>query len=98
MTLQLSTKPNANDYVVSMVSKQFPAAVMAYGLANMASLYAGYVNPAGPFNPFKYVDPQLDALYQQYIGPPTRKAPPPRSRSTRAWWTRPGPFPWSARR
>ena len=75
VTLQPTTKPNANDYVVSMLSKQFPSAVVGYGLANMSTLYAGYVNPAGPFNPFQYVDPQLDALYQQYnVAPDAQSA------------------------
>lgn len=66
VTLQATTKPNANDYFVSMVSKQFPTAVVGYGLADMSTLYAGYVSQAGPFNPFRFTDPQLDALYQQY--------------------------------
>ena len=32
----------------------------------MGSLFAGYVNPAGPFNPFHVADPELDALYAKY--------------------------------
>jgi peptide/nickel transport system substrate-binding protein len=66
VSLQITTKPNANDYFVAMVSQKFPAAVEAYGLANMASLNAGYVNPAGPFNPFHFTDPDLTALYAKY--------------------------------
>jgi peptide/nickel transport system substrate-binding protein len=68
--LQITTKANANDYVVAMLSKKFPAAVIGYGLANMSTLYAGFINPAGPFNPLKYDDKQLDGLYGQYFVAP----------------------------
>ena len=66
VTLDITTKATAPDYFTAMVSKQYPAAVIAYGLANMNSLWAGFVNPVGPFNMFGTVDPKLDALYQQY--------------------------------
>jgi peptide/nickel transport system substrate-binding protein len=66
VTLQITTKPSVNDFVVAMLSQKFPAAVEAYGLATMSSLFAGYVNPAGPFNPFHVTDPELDALYAKY--------------------------------
>ena len=56
----------APDYFTAMVSGQYPGRRIGYGLANMDSLYAGFVNPPGPFNWFHTVDPQLDALYQQY--------------------------------
>lgn len=65
--LQLTTKPAANDYFVAMTSGKYPATVIAYGLANMASLHVGYVSPQGPFNPFHTSDPQLDALYREYF-------------------------------
>jgi peptide/nickel transport system substrate-binding protein len=67
VTLQITGKAQINDYVVDMLSGKYPSGVMGYGLANMASLWAGYVNPAGPFNPLKYQDPELDALYAQYF-------------------------------
>jgi peptide/nickel transport system substrate-binding protein len=65
--IDLQSKPDANGYFTSMVSGEAPAAALAYGLANMGSLWAGYVNPAGPFNPFKTTDAELDALYQEYF-------------------------------
>jgi peptide/nickel transport system substrate-binding protein len=66
VTLKITSKATIPDYVTTMLSGQFPATFIGYGLANMGSLYAGFVNPQGPFNPFHTVDPQLDALYQQY--------------------------------
>ena len=66
VTLKITTKPGVNDYVIGMLSTKYPTAVMGYGLANMASLYAGFINPAGPFNPFHYKDAELDKLYAQY--------------------------------
>lgn len=65
--IDLQSKPDAGGYFTTMVSAKVPAAALQYGLANMGSLYAGYVNPAGPFNPFKVADPELDALYKQYF-------------------------------
>ncbi|MFI7467411.1 ABC transporter substrate-binding protein [Nonomuraea sp. NPDC049646] len=65
--LQITTKAVANDYFVAMQSGKFPAAAIGYGLANMASLYVGFVNPQGPFNPLHTVDPKLEALYGQYF-------------------------------
>ena len=65
--LNLTSKASVNDYVVAMLSGKYPAAAIGYGLANMASLYVGFVNVAGPFNPMKYKDAQLDALYGQYF-------------------------------
>lgn len=64
--LELTTQAAAPDYFTAMVSGQYPAAVIGYGLADMNTLYAGFVNPAGPFNWFKTVDPELDGLYNQY--------------------------------
>ncbi|WP_315070585.1 ABC transporter substrate-binding protein [uncultured Microbacterium sp.] len=66
VTLDITTQASAPDYFTAMVSKEYPAAVIGYGLANMNTLWAGFVNPAGPFNMFGTVDPELDALYQQY--------------------------------
>ena len=66
VTLEITSQASAPDYFTAMVSKEYPAAVIAYGLANMNSLWAGFVNPVGPFNMFGTVDPELDALYQQY--------------------------------
>ncbi|MFD5160859.1 ABC transporter substrate-binding protein [Streptomyces hawaiiensis] len=65
--LRITTKPSANDYFVAMVSGKYPAPVIAYGLANMATLHVGVVNPQGPFNPFHTSDPHLDELYKQYF-------------------------------
>lgn len=64
--LELTTQAAAPDYFTAMVSGKYPAAVIGYGLADMNSLWAGFVNSAGPFNWFKTVDPQLDALYSKY--------------------------------
>ncbi|BCW05714.1 ABC transporter substrate-binding protein [Arthrobacter sp. NtRootA1] len=64
--LELTTQASAPDYFTAMVSGKYPAAVIGYGLADMNSLYAGFVNPAGPFNWFKTSDPKLDELYNKY--------------------------------
>ena len=64
--LDITTQASAPDYFTAMVSGKYPAAVIGYGLADMNTLYAGFVNPAGPFNWFKTVDPELDGLYNQY--------------------------------
>jgi peptide/nickel transport system substrate-binding protein len=64
--LELTTQAAAPDYFTAMVSGKYPAAVIGYGLADMNTLWAGFVNPAGPFNFFKTVDPELDELYNQY--------------------------------
>ncbi|XAZ30123.1 ABC transporter substrate-binding protein [Paenarthrobacter ureafaciens] len=64
--LDITTQATAPDYFTAMVSGKYPAAVIGYGLADMNTLYAGFVNPAGPFNWFKTVDPKLDELYAQY--------------------------------
>ena len=66
VTLDITTQATAPDYFTSMTSGEYPAAVIGYGLANMNTLWAGFINPAGPFNWFGTVDPELDALYQQY--------------------------------
>lgn len=66
VTLDITTQATAPDYFTAMVSKEYPAAVIAYGLANMNTLYTGFVNPVGPFNMFSTVDPELDDLYAQY--------------------------------
>ncbi|PKV95512.1 MULTISPECIES: ABC transporter substrate-binding protein [Amycolatopsis] len=71
--LQVTTKATANDFFVALQSGQFPATAIPYGLANMASLYVGFVNPKGPFNPFHTADPKLDALYQQYFAANAQK-------------------------
>lgn len=65
--LEVTTKPTANDFFVAMQSGQYPVTAIPYGLANMASLHVGFVNPQGPWNPFHTTDPKLDALYQQYF-------------------------------
>ena len=66
VTLEITTAPDVNGYIGGMLGKQFPTAAVAYGLFNMQTLYAGYVNPLGPFNPFQTVDAELDALYAEY--------------------------------
>ena len=63
VTLEITTAPDVNGYIGGMLGGQFPTGAIAYGLFNMQTLYAGYVNPLGPFNPFRTVDPELDALY-----------------------------------
>ncbi|MFF0014921.1 ABC transporter substrate-binding protein [Streptomyces sp. NPDC005374] len=65
--LKITTKPSVSDYFVAMTSGKYPAPVIGYGLANMATLHVGFVNPTGPFNPFHVSDPHLDALYKQYF-------------------------------
>ncbi|MEU1178623.1 ABC transporter substrate-binding protein [Streptomyces sp. NPDC005820] len=65
--LQITTKPTASDYFVAMTSGKYPAPVIGYGLANMATLHVGFVSAQGPFNPFHTSDPHLDALYEQYF-------------------------------
>ncbi|MGQ4383762.1 ABC transporter substrate-binding protein [Streptomyces sp. SAS_270] len=67
VTLKITTKASANDYFVAMTSGKYPATAVGYGLANMATLHTGYVNPQGPFNPFHTSDAQLDALYKRYF-------------------------------
>lgn len=67
VTLTVDSKTTANDYFTAMVSGQYPAAAIGYGLANMGSLYAGFTSTAGPFNPFGIQTPELDALYAQYF-------------------------------
>lgn len=67
VTLEIDSKATANDYFTAMVSGQYPAAAIGYGLANMGSLYAGFTSAQGPFNPFKISDPELDALYAEYF-------------------------------
>lgn len=66
VTLEVTSKATPADYFTSMLSGENPTAAIGYGLANMNTLYAGFVNPQGPFNWFHIVDPELDALYQQY--------------------------------
>ena len=67
VTLKLTTQANANDYFMSMVSGKYPVVALGYGLSNMGTLYAGFVNKAGPFNPLHVTDPELDALYAKYF-------------------------------
>jgi peptide/nickel transport system substrate-binding protein len=67
VTLEITTQAQANDYFTDMVSAKFPAIALGYGLANMQSLYVGFVQPQAPFNPFKTSDPELDALYAEYF-------------------------------
>ena len=75
VTLDITTKPAAGDYFTSMVSGEYPVAAIGYGLANMGSLYAGFVNPAGPFNFFHTEDPKLTALYNEYFAADTQQGP-----------------------
>lgn len=67
VTLKLTTKASANDYFLSMISGKYPVVALGYGLANMNSLYVGFVNKTGPFNPLHVSDPVLDALYAKYF-------------------------------
>ena len=66
VTLEITTAPDVNGYIGGMLGKQFPTAAVAYGLFDIQTLYAGYVNPLGPVNPFQTVDAELDALYAEY--------------------------------
>lgn len=74
VTLDVTSKPTANDYFTSMVGGEFPSAALAYGLSNANSLYAGYINAAGPFNPFHVSDPELDKLYAKYFATPAEES------------------------
>lgn len=64
--MEIKSFPTAVDYIVAMLSGDYPAAAIGYGLATMSSLYSGFVNPIGTFNPFHYSDAELDSLYEQY--------------------------------
>ena len=64
--LDITSKP-AGDYFAAMIDGTYPAASIGYGLANMGTLYAGFVFPQGPFNFFHTEDPKLAALYNQYF-------------------------------
>lgn len=68
--LDITTKPAANDYFTSMVTGEFPAAAIGYGLSSMAVLNAGFISATGPFNPFKFSDPELDKLLAAYAVAP----------------------------
>lgn len=65
--LDITSKATIGDFFVSMSGAESPATAMAYGLANMATLYSGFTNPAGPWNPFHTQDPKLTALYNRYF-------------------------------
>jgi len=67
VNLQISTATTVNDYFVNLTGGKYPAYTTGYGLANMGSLFSGYVNPQGPFNPLKYSDPELTDLYTKYF-------------------------------
>ena len=67
VTLDITTVPDATTYFVGMISGEHPAAAIGYGLVNMQTLHAGFVNAMGPFNPFGTVDEELDSLYAEYF-------------------------------
>ena len=66
VTLEITTAPDVNGYIVGSLGKEFPAGAIAYGLFNMQTLYSGYVNQFGPFNAVQHGRPELDALYAEY--------------------------------
>lgn len=74
VTLDITSKPTPNDYLQAMLSNEYPAIALGYGLKDANSLYAGYVNPQGPFNPAHYSDPELDKLYAEYFATPSDEA------------------------
>ena len=67
VTLDITTVPDASTYFVGMISGEHPVAAIGYGLVNMQTLHAGFVNAMGPFNPFGAVDEELDSLYAEYF-------------------------------
>ena len=67
VTLDITTVADPTAYFTELVSGAHPAVVINYGLSTMQSLYVGYINPLGPFNPLGTVDPELDALYEEYF-------------------------------
>ena len=67
VTLDITAVADPTAYFTGMVSGAHPAVVINYGLSTMQSLYVGYINPLGPFNPLGTVDPELDALYEEYF-------------------------------
>ncbi|MFD4323600.1 ABC transporter substrate-binding protein [Nocardioides sp. NPDC058538] len=74
VTLEVTSKPTANDYFTAMTSGDHPTAALGYGLYNANSLYGGFVAEQGPFNPFHHKDGQLDKLYAEYFATPTDQA------------------------
>lgn len=74
VTLDITSKPTPNDYLQAMLSNEYPAIALGYGLKDANSLFAGFVNPQGPFNPAHYSDPELDKLYAEYFSTPSEQA------------------------
>lgn len=67
VTLDITTGADVTGYFTGMISGEYPIAALAYGLRNMQTLRDFYIAPTGPFNPFGTVDPELDALYEEYF-------------------------------
>ncbi|WP_419863597.1 ABC transporter substrate-binding protein [Candidatus Poriferisodalis sp.] len=67
VTLDRTTVADPTAYFTGLVSAQYPAVAMFYGVSNMQTYQSFFINPAGPFNPFGTVDPELDALYAEYF-------------------------------
>lgn len=67
VSLDITTVADASAYFVGMISGEHPVAAIGYGLLNMQTLHAGFINPLGPFNPFNTVDEDLDSLYAEYF-------------------------------
>ncbi|SFB47942.1 peptide/nickel transport system substrate-binding protein [Nocardioides alpinus] len=74
VTLEITSKPTPNDYLQAMLSNEYPAIALGYGLNDANSLYAGFINPQGPFNPAHYSDSELDKLYATYFATPSEEA------------------------
>lgn len=67
VTLDRTTVADATAYFTGLVSAQYPAVALFYGVSSMQTYRAFFIDPAGPFNPFGTVDPELDALYAEYF-------------------------------
>ena len=67
VTLDITTVADPTAYFTSLVSGEYPAVAIFYGLSNMQTLNVGFINPLGPFNPFGTVDGELDSLYAEYF-------------------------------
>lgn len=67
VTFDRTTVADPTAYFTGLISAQYPAVALFYGVSNMQTYKSFFINPAGPFNPFGTVDPELDALYAEYF-------------------------------
>ncbi len=66
VTLDRTTVADPTAYFTGMVTAQYPAVALFYGVSSMQGYKAFFIDPSGPFNPFGTVDPEIDALYAEY--------------------------------